>query len=185
MTFVLLSREWRANVAHSLNKVDPISKVPLAVRVCLGDASLGEAYAQANTFEDIIKYGRTSGPVLTALCCLMWLVTVLSEMASCTRVTVAALQLHGGTTQIVEGRIQSISTIRLVVFVATQTLRIGIAAALAYGGIRFLTNTVQLDEIVLNAVALEERGVINVCMWLCMQCEHANALEELDCDGPF
>ena len=80
------------------------------------------------------------------------------ELASCFRLTVAAVQLRGATTTIVEGSFKSISTPRVVWFVGVQLVRLAIAVLLAYGGVRFLMSTISLPELILNIVALEEGG---------------------------
>jgi hypothetical protein len=65
-------REWRVNVAHDLENVDPVTNVPLAARVCYGVAGLPFSF-QVDKFQDIVNYqdGYT-GPLLSALCAFMW-----------------------------------------------------------------------------------------------------------------
>ena len=88
----------------------------------------------------------------------MWVVTILNEAASCLCVTAAVIQLQGASTKIVQGKLTSISSIRVVCFVFTQMIRLAIAILLAYGGMRFLGNTFSMENLILNMLALE------VCM---------------------
>ena len=143
-------RNWRVNIAHALKHADPITGVPLAVRVCANDPGL-EYSSQAADFQAIVGYTRSNvGPLLTALCCFMWLVTVVTEVAACLRVTAAVVHLRGAKTEISEDSIKSISTARVGWFMVVQAIRLSIAVLLAYGGSRFLTSTIPLDDLILN-----------------------------------
>jgi hypothetical protein len=71
-------REWRSNVAHDLKNVDPVTNVPLAVKVCYNVAGLQFSF-QASKFKDIGDYQSSgAGPLLSALCAFMWLTKVRS-----------------------------------------------------------------------------------------------------------
>ena len=85
----------------------------------------------------------------------MWVVTILNEISSCLRVTAAVIQLRGVSTKIIDGKINSISSVRVVSFVFIQMIRLAIAILLAYGGMRFLGNTFSLGDLILNTLALE------------------------------
>ena len=105
-------------------------------------------------FQAIDKY-RTWGPLLASICLLMWVVTIVNEIASCIRLTCAVMQLRGAATKIVEGKINSLSGARVASFVLVQIVRLIIAILLAYGGMRFLGNPVPLGDLILNTLALE------------------------------
>ena len=148
-------REWRTNSAHVLKNVHQISGVPLAVRVCMHDAGLHEANSQSADFKAIERYeSMNSGLVLTTVVCLMWLLKLLIEIASSLRVTIAVAQLCGGSTEVIGGKIKSISMVRMLWFTFAQTTRLAIAVCLGYGGTLFLTHTVKLGDLILNCVAL-------------------------------
>ena len=68
-------RNWRTNVAANIKHVDPLTGVPLAVRVCANDPGL-EYNAQAAVLHAIAAYtqsnaGLAIGPLLTVVgaCC--------------------------------------------------------------------------------------------------------------------
>jgi hypothetical protein len=71
-----LCREYRANVAHSLDNVDPLTNVPLAAKVCYNLAGIEFSF-QVDTFQDIVQYTEGDvGSLLCGLCGFMWFVKV-------------------------------------------------------------------------------------------------------------
>ena len=69
-------RQYRANVAHTLENVDPTTNVPLAAKVCYNMAGI-QFSAQVDTFQDIVKYTQGDvGSLLCGLCGFMWFVKV-------------------------------------------------------------------------------------------------------------
>jgi hypothetical protein len=78
-------------------------------------------------------------------------------MSSCLTSVRAVARLHGKATIIVDGKVESVGTARLCWYLAVQTVRLAIAAALCYGGSKFIANTIALGDLILNCVALEVR----------------------------
>ena len=144
---MLAGREWRTTEGHFIKNVDPISGIPLAVRVCMDHGGL--AYnSQAGEFSFIEKY-QTVGPILASLCSFMWLVKVINEIGSSLRVTIAIARLRGAKTKIVQSKLVSVSTPRIVWFTFVQTTRLAVAVILAVYGTIFLTHTIELGEAIL------------------------------------
>jgi hypothetical protein len=69
-------RQYRANVAHTLENVDPTTNVPLAAKVCYNMAGIPFSF-QVDKFQDIVKYTQGDvGSLLCGLCGFMWFVKV-------------------------------------------------------------------------------------------------------------
>ena len=128
--------------------------------MCTGDPGI-EYASQAEAFESIVAHEKSYmlpvGPLLTVLCALMWLITgahvckhaclhghtnarTHAWTQSLTKWQVSSdwllLQLHyvvPRPCKIAGGKIESISTTRLVLFWASQTVRLAVAIMLAYG----------------------------------------------------
>ncbi len=59
-------------MAHDINQLDPITKTPIAARVCYGLGGLPFSF-QVDTFADIQKYlAGNMGPLLSVLCSFLW-----------------------------------------------------------------------------------------------------------------
>ncbi len=68
-------------MAHDLKNVDPVTNLPLAVKVCYNVAGLQFSF-QASKFNDIGDYqSGGAGPWLSALCTFMWLTKVRVDAA--------------------------------------------------------------------------------------------------------
>ena len=85
----------------------------------------------------------------------------------------AVARMHGATTRFVDGRLASISTARLVAFVAVQFVRLAIAATLCYGGSYFIAHTIGLGDLILNCVALQVRRLCSLAHALASACGRA------------
>jgi hypothetical protein len=172
-------------VAHDLKNVDPVTNVPLAARVCYNVAGLQFLF-QADTFQDILDYQAGgsvgAGPLLSALCAFMWFTKVrppahdahlrrfpvarvaralhaqvVHEVGDALTTSRAVARLHGKTTSFVGGVVASVSTPRLLCFLAMQALRVAVAVLLGYGGAFFIGHTIALSDLILNCIALEVR----------------------------
>jgi hypothetical protein len=83
---------------------------------------------------------------------------VVEELAASLTITWAVARLRGPTTRFSStGKLISVSTARLVCFVAVQACRITIASALCYGGSKFIGFTISLKDLILNCIALTVR----------------------------
>ena len=152
-------RDFRRNVAHQIANVtvtvDPITRVPLAVQVCFGVQSLSY-YDQVSIYQEISSYIVSDlGALLCSICGFMWFTMIIDEISSCLTTLRAVAHMHGKTTRLVDGKIESISTMRLVWFFSVQSVRLVIASALCYGGSKFIANAIKLGDLILNCVALE------------------------------
>ena len=67
----------------------------------------------------------------------------------------AVARLHGKTTSFVDGVVASVSTLRLLCFLAMQAFRLAVAVLLCYGGAYFIGHTIKLGDLILNCIALE------------------------------
>ena len=173
-------RTYRINVAHDIAQIDPITKVPMAAKVCYGFKGLPFNF-QEDTFGDIRKYlDGGMGPLLSVLCSFVWFThvraaahsprvrsapsrpsdsQVVRELASSLTLTWAVAHLRGPTTSFgKDGKLTSVSTVRLVCFLVVQGIRIAICAALCYGGSKFIGFTISLKDLILNCIALTVRG---------------------------
>ena len=201
-----LCRAWRVNVAHDLKNVDPFTNVPLAARVCYNVAGLQFSF-QADAFQNILGYQAGGsvgvGPLLSALCAFMWFTKVrpppcdghfrrlpvartararhaqvVHEVGEALTTSRAVARLHGKTTSFVGGVVASVSTPRLLCFLAMQALRVAVAVLLGYGGAFFIGHTIALSDLILNCIALEVRASLppDRCCGRSRACWHARPL---------
>ena len=84
------------------------------------------------------------------------IMSIIHEISAAMQLMIAAVRLRGAATEFDGRQIVSLSTTRVVCFLVVQTARIFIATRLGIGGMRFLSYTINLTEMLLNAVALEE-----------------------------
>jgi hypothetical protein len=76
-------------------------------------------------------------------------------MGDSVRTIRAVARLHGKTTTFVDGVVVSVSTPRLLCFLAMQTFRLVVASLLCYGGAYFIGHTIAFSDLILNCIALE------------------------------
>ncbi len=81
-------------------------------------------------------------------------------MADALTTTRAVARLRGKTTSFVHGVVASVSTLRLLCFLAMQTFRLAVASLLCYGGAYFIGHTIALSDLILNCIALEVRSSV-------------------------
>eukprot|EP00434_Breviolum_minutum_P027839 symbB.v1.2.024625.t1/scaffold2345.1/size81736/2 len=164
---------WRKSSGHSLLEYDGVSKESLAQRVCNLDKSLHISGIQVDLVENIRKYLNSdnggiavffSGQVLCLVALICWYLMVAKEVSH-------ALALHRGVaavsrgateiatrenpfTQVTYYRLQKISRRRKIMSFLLLLYRLGAAGLLIYVGTFFLVYTVNVTELILNAVAL-------------------------------
>jgi hypothetical protein len=69
-------RQYRTNVGHNVDNLDPFLNVPLAAKVCFNLAGLQFSF-QVDKFQDVLMYTDGGvGPLLSALCGFLWFVKV-------------------------------------------------------------------------------------------------------------
>ena len=163
---------WRRTVAHDVQYYNPITHESLATRVCNGDAGLEMSGAQAASFEEVSQYlqGDILGMLMAIFAMGMWFLTVSKEL---TTIYTHARAYSGITRPRGWGRgteleptpngglrLKSISRPRLLFCMTVMLLRTVIACTLGYYGGLYLSYTISLSDLLLNAVALE--FVINI-----------------------
>eukprot|EP00931_Biecheleriopsis_adriatica_P027040 TRINITY_DN16337_c1_g1_i7.p1 TRINITY_DN16337_c1_g1~~TRINITY_DN16337_c1_g1_i7.p1 ORF type:complete len:403 (-),score=30.24 TRINITY_DN16337_c1_g1_i7:29-1237(-) len=90
------------------------------------------------------------------LCILMWVCTCWSELRGVLDLLQAVLQIPRGERTMYQGfTITSISASRLAFFLLTVFVRAAVVVAFFYWGSAWLAHTLEIEELVLNAVALE------------------------------
>ena len=80
---------------------------------------------------------------------------VVHAMCEALTTTRAVARLHGKTTSFVDGVVASVSTPRLLCFLAMQAFRLIVSSLLCYGGAYFIGHTIALSDLILNCIALE------------------------------
>ena len=78
---------------------------------------------------------------------------VINEIDSCSKTIFCAVCVHGRTTHFENGEIISVSTARLLFFLAVQLTRLAVAVALAYGGSYFISHEIGLGDLILSSTA--------------------------------
>ena len=97
-------------------------------------------------------------------------------MAEALATSRAVARLHGKTTSFVGGVVASVSTPRLLCFLAMQAFRLIVGSLLCYGGAYFIGHTIKLSDLILNCIALEVRSSLPPCRarsrdwWGCVAC---------------
>mmetsp|Transcript_26972 Transcript_26972/g.34994 ORF Transcript_26972/g.34994 Transcript_26972/m.34994 type:complete len:798 (+) Transcript_26972:29-2422(+) len=155
---ILGFRSWRRNIAHSSEFMEVSSEVSLASRICNNDSGLELSGSQAVSHQWLSSYLNGNGSLMCVLTVIMWLFTVLKEISSILSFWRAfcLLPRHKRTVLSVEGNsFDSISNIRYLVVMITTLCRFVVVASLGYAGTAWLTNTVSVTDLILNAVALE------------------------------
>ena len=71
--------------------------------------------------------GIPVGIVLSSLCCFLWWLILINDMWAAARVSAAVINLRGAQTRIVNGKISSLSTRRIVYFLCVQLVRLTVA----------------------------------------------------------
>ncbi len=82
----------------------------------------------------------------------------MHEVAEALATSHAVARLHGKTTSFVGGVVASVSTPRLLCFLAMQLFRLAVAVLLGYGGAFFIGHTIKLSDLILSCIALEVRS---------------------------
>eukprot|EP00435_Cladocopium_sp_Y103_P047400 s633_g13.t3 len=164
---------WRRSSGHSLAEYDTVSKESLAQRVCNLDKSLHISGIQVDLVENIRKYLNSegsgialffSGQVLCLVALICWYLMVAKEVSH-------ALALHRGVAAVARGpteiatrenpftqvtyyRLVRMARRRKIMSALLLLYRLVAAGFLIYVGTFFLVYTVNVTELILNAVAL-------------------------------
>ena len=165
--------EWRRSIAHDARFYKRATQRSMAQRVCDGDAGLESSTSQQERYESLSAYlgavgePRTNfGPWMATACLVAFVLTMVKEWRATLRLGVAVVGLEAGPrTELVVGAdggdddgtlsLLRISHARRGLALAALAARSFIAAVLLWYGCRWLVNTIDLAELILNAVALE------------------------------
>eukprot|EP00435_Cladocopium_sp_Y103_P040480 s646_g11.t1 len=164
---------WRRSSGHSYADYSPVAKESLVHRVCKMDKSLESSGIQVDLIENINKYlkseetgleGFFTGQILCIVALICWYLMVAKEVSH-------ALALHRGViavprgatkldtrenpfTQVTHYRLRAVALRRKIASGFLLLYRLVAAALLLYVGTNFLVYTVNVTELILNAVAL-------------------------------
>jgi len=143
-----------------------LSETSLATRVCQSDGALILSTPQAELIDQINSFlglGPTDfepgflqpGILLCSLCILHWSLCVYKEFRSVWLALEAVIMTpRASRSTIIENRLASLSTPRLVIVLMSFVLRIAIASIMLVAGVNWLGRTTSITELMLNAVAL-------------------------------
>ena len=155
--------QFRTKVAHDVKYADLVGGRSMARQVCSQDESLQWANAQTGIISDLNDY-ISIGPILALLAIGCWLSTTLRELfnimgfVSAIRgfppgeITVIAPKEDGDSGRVVLTKMSTCRKYMVYIFVALPRLVVGVALAIT--GTSYLANTLNLADLILNAVAL-------------------------------
>lgn len=167
------AKRWRRSSGHALSEYDATSKLSLTQRVCDLDKSLHISGTQLALLENLRKYLNSekeglasffTGEVLCVVALICWYLMVAKEVSH-------ALALHRGVmavergptrldtrenpfTQATHYRLRAMGLRRKIASGLLLAYRLVAAALLVFVGTFFLVYTVNVTELILNAVAL-------------------------------
>jgi len=156
---------WRQTVAHDYKYMDP-AQTSLIARVCSGDGKLILSTQQAQLLEYINQFMglgpndfeppmMSDGIMLCMMCILLWCLYLCQEMRAVLFSLEAVSQLpKGPTTIFIRGGFRTIGYLRFAAYCVMRSLRLCIAVGLLYAGVQWLSATISITELILNAVAL-------------------------------
>jgi len=155
--------QFRTKVAHDVKYADLVGGRSMARQVCSQDESLQWANSQTDVISDLNDY-ISIGPILALLAIGCWLSTTLRELfnimgfVSAIRgyppgeITVIAPKEDGDSGHVVITKISTCRKYMVYIFVALPRLVVGVCLAIT--GTSYLANTLNLADLILNAVAL-------------------------------
>lgn len=164
---------WRVSVAHNANHLDLVSFTSLASRVCEASEAdgLNVGVRQAIALEAINSYipkdggafGGHPGELMCCLAVMVWLMSVTKELRQILnlRKTIISLLARGCVSSgslVRSGTswgIDRLSKPRVVLAVLSVIYRTIVAIVLMISGIFYLVHTIDMTELLLNAVSLE------------------------------
>ncbi|CAE7790008.1 unnamed protein product [Symbiodinium sp. CCMP2456] len=159
------AKTWRTSVAHDHKHMD-LADRSLVSRVCAGDESLILSTNQATLVEHINSFLGLSeldfeppffqpGVLLCMLCIIQWSLCVYKELRRIWLQFEATCSVaKSRRTAFLDNSFGSISWFRFCMLLTTYLLRVGIASVLLGGGVLWLARTTSIEELMLNAVAL-------------------------------
>ncbi|CAE7769440.1 unnamed protein product, partial [Symbiodinium pilosum] len=156
---------FRANVAHEAKYADLGGGRSLARRICSQDNSLHLANSQTGLVSDLYSYSAI-GPVLALLAIFCWLSTTLKEVFNVVTFMDAVRSCPVGDITLVtaeageEAEESAIAMSQMslwrkyMLYGLVSMPRMVVACMLLVTGTQYLANTLNLSDLILNAVAL-------------------------------
>lgn len=178
-TTLAAMRQWRLAVGHHLKNYDKKDGTSFVSRVCAGDGALEMSSSQRDTLELINEYlprfdveGHDSlmkfgfiGPTMSLMALSVWILSVSREWRRILQVFRALSGLPRGdktevqATHLGDGlgwELKAVNRQRIFLYNCTVLpLRGLIALALLYAGALYLIHTIDMGDLLLNAVALD------------------------------
>lgn len=160
---------WRISIGHNMQYVDSLHEISLTARVCGHDVSLETSGAQVALVGSLYDYlspddninGERHGLMLCMVALTCWYLMVSKEMHDTMHLIRALAHLpRCEKTKIARDsdgtcRLATISYAKFTISLAFFVYRLGIVCVLIYAGTCFLVYTIDVTELILNAVALE------------------------------
>jgi len=157
-------KKWRETTGHNILYMDPTTESSLADRVCRGDTSLSMASVQGDMLHDQELYLKpfmmtTQGKFLVTMVLVLWTLCIIREVCAAMTFMNTVRELpRSGATQLVMCRgkisIHTISRHRFHSAIALVLARLSVAGIMAVCGGQWLSKTVKVEDLVLNAAAL-------------------------------
>eukprot|EP00438_Fugacium_kawagutii_P016809 Skav203768 [mRNA] locus=scaffold206:110403:111860:+ [translate_table: standard] len=159
------AKDWRTSVAHDYKHLD-LADTSLVSRVCSGDEALILATTQATLIEHVNSFLGLSehqfelgsfqpGILLSMLCIILWTLCVYKEFRVIwVQASIALSIRRSRKTRLHRNSFRSISFCRRSMLLLVCVARAAIASVLLVAGIQWLARTTSIQELMLNAVAL-------------------------------
>mmetsp|Transcript_67246 Transcript_67246/g.161168 ORF Transcript_67246/g.161168 Transcript_67246/m.161168 type:complete len:737 (-) Transcript_67246:105-2315(-) len=170
-------QKWRLLAAHREDLVDSLSFESMASRVCREDPSLHLSQKQVQTVEEINKYLYDNypfnGPLMCGLAIVAWLLVVFREYHGLMdRLRLLYFLPKSGTIirlglSARDLSLTAVSRARGSWMLSLLFLRFVIAASLMGAGAKFMSYTLSLPELIMNAIALEFVLKIDEMVFIC------------------
>ena len=192
--------QWRLSAAHSSTQYDAVVGKSLVERVCAEDKSLHVSGIQMTLYDDIQKYLQLdqvgvasffNGQTLCIVALLCWYMMVAKEVSQALALHRAILALptspgeptkiqarENPFTQMIVYRLKSTTWKRKVVSYMLLVYRLLAAGFLIYVGSFFLAYTVNVTELLLNAVSLDI--ILDIDNYIFMACASTAGKDLLD-----
>ncbi|CAE7530198.1 unnamed protein product [Symbiodinium microadriaticum] len=173
------ARIWRRSVAHDDAYVD-LAGTSLVSRVCALDGALilsnrqADLMKQINAFlgirkAELLPQPFQPGVLLCVLCILLWTLCVYKELRSVWLSLEATMQISKARrTTFENGVFHNISYGRYSLLLLTYAARATIASVLLAAGILWLARTTSIQELMLNAVALNAILDVDEFLFSCL-----------------
>jgi len=158
---------WRMVHGHDQNNYLEVPESSLVSAVCSGDKSLIVSTVQQTLFGTITAYnadmgGSPMGAVLCVVVLFIWFLECGREVSGSISLITSLLSIVSGKTELQQVSfdsdrpfvLKSVSRLRMVLAALVAAIRLLVALALLMVGSIWLSNTLSIDDMVLNAAAL-------------------------------